>query len=219
MKNKHLLLRALAAVFLLLILIALVLTALALWYSKEPDKAARARLPEAVSELESGDLVLRMGTVTDSYVIACVSHSDYSHLGMIVKTSPEILVAHATTSDHEGTPDQAQLSPLGDFWAPRLAARALALRLNFLSTAQKEAIAARLIAEQGTPFVLAPKSEPHFYCSTMVADAIKAVKPDFKLRWQELDYPGFKGLYLFPQSFLELRDTQVLMSFIPEGAH
>ena len=98
------LLKTAAAVFLFLIIIATAAILIFLFTAPKQDQnLSSVPWQEHMSELRPGDLVLRLGTVTDSLIIAKVSHSSYSHIGMIIEVWPEILVAHATTSDHDYT--------------------------------------------------------------------------------------------------------------------
>ena len=62
--------------------------------AKEP-----LRVPdEILSNLRTGDLVFRLGDVTDSRIIATATDFKYSHVGMIVRERP-LLVVHAVTGE------------------------------------------------------------------------------------------------------------------------
>ncbi|MBQ1658014.1 MAG: hypothetical protein II058_05910, partial [Rhodocyclaceae bacterium] len=47
------------------------------------------------------------------------------------------------------------------------------------------------------------KSQPHQYCTTLLADEITRLHRDFAPRWQYVSAPVFRGEYLFPQAFVE----------------
>jgi hypothetical protein len=211
-------LKAAAAAFLVLVAasIAFVLAVLYTAPDGDPDAAAEP-WTEHAQELEPGDLVFRMGTVTDSRIIAKVSGSSYSHVGMVIMTWPEILVAHATTSDHDYDADEASITTLKDFWSRGLADAGAAGRISGLSHEQVDAVIRELVADKGRAFVLAPRAKPHFYCSTMLYEAVHRQDPSFTLRWMDLSYPGFKGEYLFPQSFIESPRVKKLFAFTRGG--
>ena len=98
-----------AAVFVVCLAVLLV------WLQKQPAPRA-VPLPD-VSRLELGDWVFRSGISADSRVIKSISRSRYSHIGMIVQTVPQVVVAHATTDDDPKHPDQVLLTPLAEFAA------------------------------------------------------------------------------------------------------
>ncbi len=213
MKRKTVL-KAAAAAFLILIAAALAFVLVLLFASPKPDPHAQAGgWEEHAAELRPGDLVFRMGTVTDSRVIAKVSGSSYSHVGMVIEIWPEILVAHATTSDHDYDRDEASITTLKDFWSKALASAGAAGRVSGLGDEQVKKVISRLISDKGRPFVLAPRNEKHFYCSTMLYEAIHEADPSFDLSWKNLSCPGFSGEYLFPQSFIASPRVHLLFAF------
>lgn len=59
--------------------------------------------------LEIGDLIFRVGIGSESFLIENLSQSPYSHIAMIVKTSPTILI-HVTTDDDKNAKNQVILS-------------------------------------------------------------------------------------------------------------
>ncbi|MBN7823045.1 hypothetical protein, partial [Bowmanella yangjiangensis] len=89
----------------------------------QPSVSAPVR---SLPRVENGDWVFRLGPSRESRLIQQVGGGDYSHIGMIVSTSPQALVAHATTDDDPERPDQVLLSPLTEFVDPRHA-RAFAI--------------------------------------------------------------------------------------------
>lgn len=160
--------------------------------------------------LELGDWVLRAGTVLDSKIIMEVSHSDYSHIGMIVQITPQILVIHATTDDGYSQKNQVFLSPLKEFVSSNLAENFLILRPHFLSFEQKKHIAQLLIQDEGKAFLLASRDQPHLYCTTLLENAIQKEYPAFKPHWTKLDTAFFSGEYLFPNAFQEYENVEII---------
>lgn len=59
--------------------------------------------------LEIGDLIFRAGIGSESFLIETLSQSPYSHIAIVVKTSPTILI-HATTDDDKNAKNQVILS-------------------------------------------------------------------------------------------------------------
>lgn len=87
--------------------------------------------------LQAGDWVFRGGLAADSRWIRAVSHSRYSHVGMVVQTTPQVLIAHATTDDDPQRPDQIILSPWQAFASASMADTLGVARPRFLSTGQR----------------------------------------------------------------------------------
>lgn len=164
-----------------------------------PPLPALAELPE----LAVGDWIFRSGTSTDSRVIRQLSGSDYSHIGMVVTSGPQVLIVHASTDDQPEHPDQVLLSSLEEFTHPRLAHSFAIARPTFLDPQQKQDIAQALLAQRGQAFVIQPRGVPHRYCTTLLADAIRTQAADFDPSWSPVDLAFFRGDYLFPRAFAE----------------
>lgn len=187
-----------------------VLLPLALCTSFFPYRAA-IPLP-AAALLQRGDWILRGGTGADSALIRRLSHSRYSHIGMVVQTAPQVIIAHATTDDDPERPDQVLLTPLRQFLAPDKADAVLVLRPRFLTAAQRRAAAADAARQAGRAFVITPRGEQPFYCTHLVLDAVRRQGADFAPQWQHLDIAVFRGEYLFPQAFLAA-DTETVYRY------
>ena len=187
-----------------------VLLPLALCTSFFPYRAA-IPLP-AAALLQRGDWILRGGTGADSALIRRLSRSRYSHIGMVVQTAPQVIIAHATTDDDPAHSDQVLLTPLRQFLAPDKADAVLVLRPRFLTAAQRRAAAADAAAQQGRSFVLTARSENPFYCTHLVLDAVRRQGAAFEPQWQYLDVAVFRGEYLFPQAFLAA-DTETVYRY------
>ncbi|MDO5686213.1 MAG: YiiX/YebB-like N1pC/P60 family cysteine hydrolase [Neisseria sp.] len=197
--------RFLTLITALLLLLGAAVYAMRFAPSPPPRPADLSALPP----LAVGDWVLRMGTVADSRMIRHLGGGDYSHIGMVVTVTPQVMVIHATTDDGAAH-NQVQLSPLSEFFSPDLAQQHAVLRPQFLNAAQKHAIAERLKTRRGEAFVLAAKNRPHLYCTTLLADEIRRSAPDFSPRWQTVSAPLFDGEYLFPRAFAEYPHTQIV---------
>ncbi|MBP6563778.1 MAG: hypothetical protein KA214_09925 [Neisseriaceae bacterium] len=161
-------------------------------------------------DVQRGDLILRMGTGMDSLLIKQAGGGRYSHIGMVVQTQPEVIIIHATTDDDPERLDQVLLTPAAVFLAPKRATAYAQLRPLFLSQEQIEQMITGLRAQLGQPFVLASEEADHLYCTTLIQSALAQQRPAFKLAWQTVTAPVFKGRYLFPDAFLAHVDMQLL---------
>lgn len=155
------------------------------------------------ADVQLGDWVFRQGTSLESHMISQVSNSEFSHIGMVVELQPQVMIAHATTSDHATLKNQVLLSTWDEFATPRLASQLAIARPQFLSASQQLRIVARVKQQIGQPFVLQDQHRPHLYCTTLLADAIAHEYPAFAPRWQKLQQPLVHGYYLYPQAFAE----------------
>lgn len=153
------------------------------------------------AQLAVGDWVFRHGTSIESRLIASFGSGDFSHIGIVVATSPQIQILHATTNDSATHPNQVILSDWDEFTSPGLAHNFAVARPLFLGPQQQEQIRQALLAQLGQPFVLAARELPHLYCTTLLADAISAVAPDIVLEWSYLQQPLVRGYYLHPDAF------------------
>ena len=183
-----------AAVFVVCMAVSLV------WLKKQPAPRA-VPLPD-VSRLELGDWVFRSGISADSRVIKSISRSRYSHIGMIVQTVPQVVVAHAATDDDPKHPDQVLLTPLAEFAAADKADGIAVARPKFLTAPQRRQAAQSAAAQRGRPFVLAARDRQPYYCTLLLLEAVRPHAPQFSPQWQYLDMAVFRGEYLFPEAFM-----------------
>lgn len=165
-----------------------------------PAAQPQALLPDT-SRLQAGDWIFRSGVSVDSRFIKRISHSPYSHIGMVVQTDPHIVVAHATTDDDPNLPNQVLLTPLADFAAADKADAVAVARPRFLNASQRRQSADYAARLQGKPFVLDERNHQPFYCTHVVLDAVRRHAPQFNPKWQYLDIAVFRGEYLFPEAF------------------
>ena len=177
-----------------------VLLPLALCTSFFPYRAA-IPLP-AAALLQRGDWILRGGTGADSALIRRLSRSRYSHIGMIVQTAPQVVVAHAATDDDPKHPDQVLLTPLAEFAAADKADGIAVARPKFLTAPQRRQAAQSAAAQRGRPFVLAARDRQPYYCTLLLLEAVRPHAPQFSPQWQYLDMAVFRGEYLFPEAFM-----------------
>ena len=169
------------------------------WLQKQPAPRA-VPLPD-VSRLEPGDWVFRSGISADSRVIKSISRSRYSHIGMIVQTVPQVVVAHAATDDDPKHPDQVLLTPLAEFAATDKADGIAVARPKFLTAPQRRQAAQSAATQRGRPFVLAARDRQPYYCTLLLLEAVRPHAPQFSPQWQYLDVAVFRGEYLFPEAF------------------
>lgn len=156
-----------------------------------------------LSCIKVGDLVFRMGTVIDSRIIANLSHSKYSHVGVVVETEPQIMVIQATTSDYEDCPDQVVLSPITEFWSKEMAQAGAAYSFDFMTDQEIKTFVFQLRKHLGEKFIFDGKDQPHLYCSTLIFDELIKLHPEFNPKWRDLSIPGVAGEYLFPQAIID----------------
>ena len=181
-------------------LAAWALFALASLTASGPLRPAPAALPPA-GALQPGDWVFRSGVSADSRLIRHLSGSAYSHIGIVIQTAPQVLVAHATTDDDPARPNQVLITPLADFAAAQRATTWAVARPRFLTAAQRAAAARHAAARAGQPFRLTAEGDRPLYCTTLVLEAVRQQAPSFAPAWQTVNAPVFGGRYLFPQAF------------------
>lgn len=163
--------------------------------------------------LQTGDWLFRLGHSADSRLVQQMGGGDYSHIGMVVATEPRVLVVHATTDDDPQRLNQVLISTLEDFLQPGLARHFAIARPGFLNAQQKQAAAQALVDAVGAPFVLEVRSQPHRYCTTLLAEAIQAQDPGFEPVWTRLDNPFYRGDLLFPRAFADYPGVAWLYRF------
>lgn len=152
---------------------------------------------EILSQIRVGDFIFRKGLDGDSEFIAYLSHSDFSHIGMIISTNP-IQIIHATTNDNPKHKNQVIISPLSEFLhhSQYIAIKRLNLSKEKIVKIKKEAL-----KYLGRDFVLSA-DERKLYCTTFLEKAIQ-MQMDFEVKYTYVNVPFLKGYYLFPQAFFE----------------
>jgi len=168
--------------------------------AKEP-----LRVPdEILSNLRTGDLVFRLGDVTDSRIIATTTDFKYSHVGMIVRERP-LLVVHAVTG--EGERDGVAAVSMREFLTH---ARDFgAARMKFLSEEQKARLADSLLRRVGEDFTLRPRGEANLYCTTLLEQEISKIT-EFSPQYFKLSLAVLSGEYLAPKAFWHYSGVEIL---------
>ena len=177
-----------------------------LWtLTRAPVAKEPLRVPdEILSNLRTGDLVFRMGDVTDSRIIATATNFKYSHVGIIVRERPLVIV-HAVTG--EGERDGVAAVSMREFLAH---ARDFgAARINFLSEEQKARLAASLLKRVGEGFTLRPRGEANLYCTTLLEQEISKIT-EFSPQYFKLSLAALGGEYLAPKAFWHYGGIEIL---------
>lgn len=136
----------------------------------------------APENLAVGDWVFRAGTGRESALIRHLDDGEYSHIGIVIAVSPEIRIAHATTDDDPAHPNQVINSSLAEFAAPRLAGKIAAARPVFLNESERAQLAAAVARHLGEPFHLTAREQSPRYCTTIIYDALIALRPSVHAR-------------------------------------
>lgn len=158
-------------------------------------------------DFQKGDLVFRLGDVYDSTIISKLSNCDFSHIGMVIKTNP-VLIIHATTNDYKDKPNQVLIDSLDGFLSH---SKKFALgRISPLKKDQIDIIINNLLQKVGKPFVLLPeKNSKNLYCTTLLNDEISKFI-DLELKYQKINVPFFNGEYLFPREFYKSKFVKII---------
>ena len=173
--------------------------------TRAPTAKEPLRVPdEILSNLHTGDLVFRLGDVTDSRIIATATDFKYSHVDMIVRERP-LLVVHAVTG--EGERDGVAAVSMREFLAH---ARDFgAARMKFLSDEQKARLAASLLRRVGESFALRPRGEANLYCTTLLEQEISKIT-EFSPQYFKLNLAVLGGEYLAPKVFWRYGGVEIL---------
>ena len=150
----------------------------------------------APENLAVGDWVFRAGTGRESALIRYLDGGEYSHIGIVVAVAP--------TDDDPARPNQVIASSFSEFSAPPLAGKIAAARPVFLNESERAQLAAAVARHLGEPFHLTAREQSPRYCTTIIYDALTALRPSVHARWRHIDLPLLEGDYLFPQALAEL---------------
>lgn len=173
--------------------------------TRAPAAKEPLRVPnEILSNLRTGDLVFRMGDVTDSRIIAATTDFKYSHIGIIVRERP-LLIVHAVTGEGErdgvaAVSMQEFLTHARDFGAARM---------KFLSEEQKAHLATSLLRRAGEDFALRPCGEANLYCTTLLEQEISKIT-EFSPQYFKLSLAVLGGEYLVPKAFWHYGGVEIL---------
>lgn len=159
---------------------------------------------EILSNLRTGDLAFRMGDVTDSRIIATATNFKYSHVGIIVRERPLVIV-HAVTG--EGERDGVAAVSMREFLAH---ARDFGVaRMKFLNEEQKARLATSLLKRVGEDFTLRPRGEANLYCTTLLEQEISKIT-EFSPQYFKLSLAVLGGEYLAPKAFWYYGGVEIL---------
>lgn len=147
--------------------------------------------------LEIGDLILREGTGSQSLLISKITHSKYTHIGIISSIHP-IKILHATYDDL-GENGVKEFS-IKDFF--KGAKQIKIIRLIDLSKEEKLLLIKNLKKYLNQDFNLSPKDN-NLYCTTFIYKELEPLITE-QLEKTYLDIPIATGYYLLPKSFLNL---------------
>lgn len=152
-------------------------------------------------KLEDCDVILRKGLGVESALIAKVSNSRFSHIGIVVKEHNKFFVIHATTADESNTSGFGAVIkvPLEKFL---LYAEDLAVKRYFLSEKDKSLVKESLEQKLGSQFSLEDRKES-LYCTTLLLQSLLPYTAHQGIRYQYVDLPVFRGFYLFPEVFFQ----------------
>ena len=173
--------------------------------TRAPTAKEPLRVPdEILSNLRTGDLVFRLGDVTDSRIIAATTDFKYSHIGIIVRERP-LLIVHAVTG--EGERDGVATVSMWEFLAH---ARDFGVaRMKFLNEEQKARLATSLLKRVGEDFTLRPRGEANLYCTTLLEQEISKIT-EFSPQYFKLSLAVLGGEYLAPKAFWYYGGVEIL---------
>lgn len=165
------------------------------------------------SRAQIGDLIFRKGVNSESAIIANLSNSPFSHIGIVASIAP-LRIIHATTDDNPHAQNQVIESSIDEFL---LQAQSVGLKRLKLPQSTRESIAKNAKLSLGAPFTL-NTSDDSLYCTTFVRDSIVAVAPkDFSqhfmqnLPYKRVNFALIGGKYLFPSAFWEHSDLEMIL--------
>lgn len=178
--------------------------------NKSVKKRSLANAKEVMAKIkqsaEVGDIIFRRGLNTESDIITYISHSPFSHIGMVVSLEPFSII-HASTDDDKMHLNQVIISSLEDFLTQ---GNSVGLRRLDLPQELRAKIAEDSLAFLTKPFVLSTDST-RFYCTTFLLDIISQ-RVDFEVDFINVDFAFLGGEYLFPSAFWNHKKTFEIIS-------
>lgn len=191
--------------------LALFVCGAAVWNMTRGTGETPLPLPETVL-LQEGDWVFRSGKSADSLLVRRLGGGAYSHVGIISRTKPQVMVVHAVSGEGAAYPDAVLETPLAEFLSAERADAAAVGRPRFLTAEQRKAAARSAARRIGEPFAADSRDKPHLYCTTLLADAVAGQGAAMPLDWTVLDVAVFRGEYLFPEA-LRKQDLEWVYRF------
>lgn len=171
----------------------------------KPDK--QIYMPEHAFQV--GDWIVREGVGYESFLIKKLSGSEYSHIGVIAATQPNILVVHATTDDDPSYLNQVIQSDIRDFIDSKRAKKWAVYRESSLEPDKRKDIARAVARQVGEQFILGSRGETHRYCTTIIAEKLPLSLRN-KLVWSKVELPGLQGELLFPDALLKRESVELI---------
>lgn len=166
---------------------------------------------DELPQLQVGDLVLRFGVGADSYAIASVSHSQYSHIGIISATKPVITITHATTKDDAGADFNGVVNVPWQHFVEQ-ATKVAIVRYSSLEPEQYPQLQAFLAQQVGREFSFDPQNPQGVYCTTLIEEALTPLIK-LQVKRQSINTVLAHGDFLFPEAFLHDPSAQVIYVF------
>ena len=169
-----------------------------------------AYLEKAVGpKIQLGDWVLREGTGYESQLIKQLSGSHYSHIGVVSQVKPTVQIIHATTDDDPEHPNQVIVSSLAEFTQTKWANSWAIYRNTSLTPKQINESLHSLHQSIGQHFEIDVKENNPKYCTTIIYDSLP-ISMQSQLLWKQVSLTVMKGEILFPNAFIELKDTKLI---------
>ncbi|WP_229770964.1 YiiX/YebB-like N1pC/P60 family cysteine hydrolase [Campylobacter portucalensis] len=156
-----------------------------------------------IPNLEVGDLIFRHGNTIDSIIISNKSDFKYSHVGVIIKTEP-ILIIHATQKEND---DKVSIITLNEFL--NNATDFGIARVKFINDKNRIFFINDLKNSFGKKFVLSKKGDENLYCTTLIENSLSKISK-FEPIYQDIDFMFIDGKYLFPAGIWYDKNIEIL---------
>ncbi|WP_353857161.1 YiiX/YebB-like N1pC/P60 family cysteine hydrolase [Pseudomonas chlororaphis] len=147
----------------------------------------------------AGDLIFREGTEVVSAAVMAVDHGAFTHVGILVGSSGNWQVLHATPSEVQGRPDGVVLDTL-DFFLDTSRSKQYGI-FHVEASKQQRADSLRAARKMlGRPFRIADPAGT--YCTELVWDAWRSAGVDLQVQFTHIELPMLPGSYLLPSALL-----------------
>lgn len=164
------------------------------------------------SAVLSGDLIFRRGrSMVSRAVLSVDGRSDFSHVGIAIRTKDRVVVVHATPPE-DTFPGGVISESLDSFLRPKAASAAAVFRLRSFEAAAGAALNALRYARTHTPFdsEFDLSTEEAVYCTELVWRAYLEAGVDLAGR-------PFKEHYLLPSRLLASPEIYLITQSHQEG--
>lgn len=175
------------------------------------DMRSQDLLPEhVVQSLASGDVIFRRGRdVVSRLVLTADGHSDFSHVGVIVRDRWQINVAHAIPAESKNELDAVKMESLDSFLRHEKASVAAVYRVREHESIRASVI--RYVTEAVRNQVLFDADfdlgdSSRLYCTELVWQAYRSAGLDLlDGKFDYISVPLKSGWYIFPSSLTHSR--------------